>query len=105
MQSSLPPARNFEAPFPNRGNPFIFVGSAAGSSKSPITGSVNEIVVRGFLATNEPAVLLEIDGSLHTVRAGQNVAGVEVISISEPRVTLRTREAEWTASLFDTRSH
>lgn len=102
-QTTLPEGPIFAAPYPNRGNPFIYVGSLDGSSESPFAGSLKDIVVRGFLATDAPAVLLEIDGSLHTVRAGQTVAGVEVISISQPRVTLRTQEAEWTTSLFEAR--
>jgi hypothetical protein len=45
-------------------------------------------------------VVLEINGAVHILEEGQQQSGVEVVSITPPRVVLQRRGERWTAQLL-----
>ena len=86
---------------PTRENPFAYGGErrAAGPEGSPSRSS--KIAVLGFVATDQPRVILSVHGRAHTLAAGMSVGAVHVEQISPPTVTLRSGHSTWTASMFD----
>ena len=53
------------------------------------------------LVDGEEQALVSIGGNLKTVRTGDTVSGVTVISLDAPNVTLQQRNERWTIALFN----
>ena len=94
--------QEFVPPNPGRKNPFHYHGDFATNGGPSYTGQLSQIEVRGFASAGGSAVILAMNGETQTLRVGDSVAGVEVLKIAPPLVTLRAGTSEWTASMFET---
>lgn len=95
----------FNPPHPGRVDPFSFPADApiADHAGTTIT-SVAQIEVLGFAHVDEPRVFLRTKDLTKSLKTGDIVDGVEVISINAPTVELRMGSLVWTASMFDNAS-
>lgn len=91
----------FVPPYPDRENPFMYVGENVSQGDSTFSGSLSTIVVQGFASANGQAVILNIAGNVRTLKVGEAISGIEIIQITPPSVTLKAGGREWTASMFD----
>jgi hypothetical protein len=91
----------FAPPYPDRKNPFSRPGTA-GSTASPLRDATaaGDIQLRGFANVGGPRVLLVLRGKAVSLRVGDEHAGVKVLAISPPEVTLQVGERTWTKSLL-----
>jgi hypothetical protein len=91
-----PAGRPFEPPYPDRHELFAPPDPAQVSQqRTPLS-----VALRGFVEFEGRCVLLEIDGKVNVLRAGQECQGIEVISIDPPGVTLQSGGHRWTAQLM-----
>lgn len=96
-----PPKKAFRPLNPDRKNPFLYGGDA--EMGEVITAkSLSSIRVLGFLKAHKQRVVLAIDDQTLTLAVGDSALGIEVIEIEPPLVTVRSAEATWTASMFET---
>ena len=89
----------FVPPFPDRHNPFRYQHTL--SEVEVEVAAPESVLVLGFVNRGVPSVMLSIDGTTHTMSAGQTAGGIEVVGLSPPRVRLSSADRSWTASLFD----
>ncbi len=102
-ETSASPAADvgFAPPHPERENPFFCPGAerASVSKRSDVSGA-GDVQLRGFVNAGESRVLLVLGGKPVTLRAGEEHAGVRVLAIAPPEVTLQMRGQRWTKSLI-----
>ena len=55
--------------------------------------------LRGFVNVGSSRVVLEIDGQLEALAAGETKQGVKVVAINPPQVTLMQHDYQWVVSL------
>ena len=90
-----------EPPFPQRQDPFRYPRDGDESNRTDTTASVADIQVLGFASIDEPTVLLRTKNGVKSLKVGDRVAGVTVISIHESAVELKLGSLVWTATMFD----
>jgi hypothetical protein len=90
----------FTPPYPDRKNPFSRPGTALSTDYSLRDATAaGDIQLRGFANVARPRVLLVLRGKAVSLRAGDEHAGVKVLAISPPEVTLQVGQRTWTKSL------
>ena len=91
----------FETPFGERVN--IFDPPAEHDipkDEAPEAESGSDGVrLRGFVNVGISRVMLEIDGQLEALEAGETKQGVKVVAINPPQVTLMQHDYQWVVSL------
>ena len=97
---------SFTPPFPENVSFFSPPGieAAAVAPSESLQGGDQHATVRviGFsqIGDDEPQALLEIGGSLESVRTGDSINGITVVTVDAPNVTLQQRNDRWTVALF-----
>ena len=92
----------FDPPHPDRVDPFSFPAAAPiADAPDPTITSVAQVEVLGFAHVDEPRVFLRTKELTKSLKIGDVIDGVEVISIDSPSVELRMGSLVWTASMFD----
>lgn len=103
--SKLPDAEVFQPPFPANESFFSQPRLEDTSTRSDVLRSDDQQVtvrVIGFsqLGDSEPHALLEIDGTLASVHAGDSIKEIRVVTVDSPNVTFQHRNDRWTVALF-----
>lgn len=57
-----------------------------------------QALLHGFVNVGSPRALLKINGSIHPLGQDETAAGITVVQISPPTVTLRSGGRTWTES-------
>ena len=92
----------FEAPNPDRVDPFSFPDGAPVSDQEGTTiTTVAQVEVLGFAEVDEPRVFLRSKETTKSLRVGDVSDGIEVVAIKPPAVDLRMGTLIWTATMFD----
>lgn len=66
-------------------------------------GASNSAVrVIGFVEVegNQPAAILDVDGTPVVATLGQSIGGIEVVAVNDPDVTLQNNGERWSVNLF-----
>lgn len=92
-------ASSYEAPYPNRNNPFQPPMNAPRVRTGNERDQNSSVTLVGFANVGEPKVVLAIDGVVSPMSNGEEIAGVQVISIAPPNAVLQRGRNRWTASL------
>jgi len=90
-------AMGFKPPHPDRQN--LFSRPHVGGANGTVQGA--DVKVRGFVNVNGVRALLAVRGKAFMMEEGQEKAGVKVVKIEPPKVTLQSGQTKWTISLFD----
>ena len=87
-------------PNPDRSEIFL---PPAGKAASVTIDSRNDngVTLVGFVNVDRQQVLLEIDGTIVPLTAGDSRGELQVLAIDPPKVTLKQGDREWTIKLFD----
>ena len=93
----------FEPPFPDRTDLFAQpnANKVAAVVRERREQSGPDLQLKGFVNVGEPRAMLRIDGELWIARAGESRAGVEVVTITPPQVTIKRDEKNIELSLRD----
>ncbi|MDA8743719.1 hypothetical protein N9N28_03695 [Rubripirellula amarantea] len=91
----------YSPPFPDRDNPFYYPSRGEEAEVNDATASVADIEVLGFASIHEPTVLLRTKSGVKSMKVGDRIDGVTVVSIREPVVELKLGTLVWTATMFD----
>ena len=95
----------FEAPYPDRVDPFSFPAGAPVSDQEGTTiTTVAQVRVLGFANVDEPRVFLRAKEITKSLGVGDVTDGIEVVAIKPPAVELRMGSLTWTATMFDNSS-
>jgi hypothetical protein len=62
-----------------------------------------QVALKGFIETDKLRALLAVSGELRMLATGEQLAGVHVVQISPPTVTLQRGRIRWNESLFPQR--
>ena len=96
---------SFQGPFPQRltlFQPPKISSSVQASRQTNAAGSRgSDVELKGFVDVAGIQVLLKIDGKLSAIKEGGRQAGVEVVKIEPPYVTLQRGRHRWKQSLLD----
>ena len=98
--ASNAPPKKFEAPYPERSQLFQSPNarrSSAAQRNAP--SNAPQVQLKGFVNLDGIRAILVFNGETNTLAAGDESAGVEVISIEPPRVTLQRGRVRWTETL------
>ena len=92
-------------PYPHRNNPFRFPGEAdrVEPKQTESLSSANVSLV-GFAQLDKRLAILKIQESTQMMAVGDSFAGIRVVEISPPVVTLQTSNLIWSIKLFDSPS-
>lgn len=94
---------DFDAPYPERVDPFSFPeGAPVDDQEGTTITTVAQVEVLGFANVDEPRVFLRTKEITRSLGVGDVTDGVEVIAIKAPAVELRMGSLVWTATMFDT---
>ena len=91
-------AATFQPPFPHREDLFNPPAKLAAAPERP--ESVGDVKLRGFVNVDGVRALLVINGQITPTVAGQQYAGIDVIAIEPPQVTLQRGRIRWTERLY-----
>ena len=91
-------AEAFEPPFPDREDLFNPSTKIAAAPERPETAG--DVKLRGFVNVDGVKALLVINGQITPTVAGQQYAGIDVIAIEPPQVTLQRGRVRWTEKLY-----
>lgn len=93
---------DFQAPYPERENPFSFPADVADANfLGGPAHSVAQVQVVGFADVEEPRVFLRIRNETKSLAVGEQMDGVEVVKINPPAAELRLGSLLWTVTMFD----
>ncbi len=92
-------AQAYTPPYPERLNPFQPPMNAPRVRTDNKQDSNSSVTLVGFANVGEPKVVLTIDGVVSPMSNGEEIAGVQVISIAPPNAVLQRGRNRWTASL------
>jgi hypothetical protein len=95
---------NFQVPFPDNDNFFSPPELVAAQPLQQVThGETATVRVLGFVRVHggEENALLSINGRMHVAGVGQVFGELEVLSVSEPAVTVQRGGERWSVGLFD----
>ena len=88
----------FKTPFSSRVDLFIPPQRIQQSVRED--KDANETVtLQGFVQVDQLQVVLNIDGTIAPMKAGEKKYGIHVISIDPPKVVLQRGQEQWTATL------
>ncbi len=91
----------FAPPFPDRANPFDYVGAETAVPQQNLAGSLGDVRVLGFAKVGQQRVMLQLRGESLSLAVGDKRQGVEVLAISPPLVKLKLANLTWDVSMFD----
>jgi hypothetical protein len=95
----------FDAPNPDRVDPFSFPAGAPVSDQEGTTiTTVAKVKVLGFANVDGPRVFLRAKETTKSLSVGDVTDGIEVVAIKPPAVELRMGSLTWTATMFDNTS-
>lgn len=92
----------FQPAFPDRRDPFRI--DKVDIQQDEIMHASSDIRVVGFAKLGEQQAILKIGDESKFVVVGDRIGDVEVLSISPPRVRLRSGKLTWDASMFQNQS-
>ena len=88
---------DFKPPFPDRTQLFQPPRNPTGAAKPE---AASPVALRGFVNVNGLKALLSVNGQTSPVQVGEQLAGVDVIAIDPPSITLQRGRIRWTEQLF-----
>ncbi len=89
----------YSPPYPERKELFIPTQRAKSLTRHSDGEFDDAVDLVGFVTVDEPRAVLTIDGVATSLAAGSQKYGIEVISITPPKVVLQRGRTRWTASL------
>lgn len=92
-------SNSYTPPYPNRNNPFQPPMNMPLANIGNSRDQNSSVLLVGFANVGEPKVVLAIDGVVSPLSNGEEIAGVQVISIAPPNAVLQRGRNRWTASL------
>lgn len=91
----------FEPINAGRVNAFTYAGRFATAEERAFSNGLSKVVVKGFAKTDRPTVFVQVGTQSYMLHQGDEAAGIEVLEIAPPTVTLKSKSSVWTASMFD----
>lgn len=90
--------RTFQPAFPERRDPFRINETEV--ARDELLNVSSDIRVIGFAKLGQQQAILKIGDDSQFVIVGDSIGGVEILSISPPRVRFRSGNLTWDASMF-----